>query len=174
MLAVRRVRRLLARLFAALSPAALAGLVAACASPMSPGAKLNDAVQETNMAMRMGRNDIALEHVAAAARLEFMAHHKTWGGMVSIVDVEFGGVEKMTEKEAVVLVGFQWFRPSEGQLRTTVVRQTWKNDDGSGPWWLAAEERASGDVGLFGDKTVKVITPEKKNVHFETVTIPAQ
>jgi hypothetical protein len=170
----RRVRRWLQRFFAALSPAALAGLVAACASPMTPAAKLNDAVQETNMAMRMGRNDIAIEHVSIDGRAQFIAHHKTWGGEVSIVDIEFGGVEKMTEQEAVVLVGFQWFRPSEGQLRNTVVRQTWKNDKGSGPWWLAAEETASGDVGLFGDKKVKVVVPEKKNVHFETVTIPSQ
>src|SRR5579859_1832824 len=68
MLAVRRLRRWLQRLFSVASPAALAGLVAACASPMSPGAKLDDAVQETNLAMRMGRHDIAIEHVAAAAR----------------------------------------------------------------------------------------------------------
>lgn len=174
MLVVRRLRRWLQRVFASLSPAAVAGLVAACASPMTPGAKLNDAVQETNMAMRMGRNDIALENVAVAGRAAFMAHHKSWGGDVSIVDVELGGVEKMTKSEAVVLVGFQWFRPSEGELRATVVRQTWKNDDGSGPWFLFAEETASGDVGLFGDKKVKVVVPEKKNTHFETVTIPGE
>ena len=97
---------------------------------MSPAAKLNDAVQETNMAMRMGRNDIALEHVAGDGRAQFIAHHKTWGAEVSIVDLEFGGVEKMTSDEAVVLVTFSWFRPSEGSLRNTVVRQTWKNDKG--------------------------------------------
>jgi len=170
----RRVRRWLQRLVAGLSPVAIGGLVAACTAPMTPAAKLNDVVQETNLAMRMGRNDIAIEHVSIEGRAQFIAHHKKWGGDVSIVDVDYGGIEKITEAEAVVLVEFQWFRPSEGQLRNTVVRQTWKNDKGSGPWWLAAEERASGDVGLLGDKVEVLTPPQKKNVHFETVTIPSQ
>jgi len=170
----RRVRRWLERFFARLSPAAVAGLIAACASPMSPAAKLNDAVQETNLALRMGRNDIAMEHVSAEGRAKFLVHHKSWGNDVNVVDMELGGVEKMTGEEAVVLVDFQWFRPSEGALRNTIVRQTWKNDKGSGPWFLDAEERASGDHGLFSDDAVKVLVPEKKTVHFDTVTIPAQ
>ncbi|GAC1533670.1 MAG: hypothetical protein NVS3B10_27880 [Polyangiales bacterium] len=167
---VRRFRHWVRRLFSA-SPLLLAAL-AACASPMTPAAKLNDVVQETNLALRFGRNDVAIEHVIAKARSQFIAHHRTWGSELRIADVELGAVEKMTEKEAIVLVGFSWFRPAEGTLRTTVVRQTWKNDEGSGPWGLFAEERVSGDIGLLGEATVKVLVPEAKAVHFGTVTIP--
>jgi hypothetical protein len=165
----RRLRRRLAQLFGFLLPALA---VTACMSPMTPAAKLNEAVQDTAMAMRFGRNDLAIERVAAIARAEFMKHHKLWGSELRIVDVELGGVEKVSEKEAVVLVNFSWFRPTEGQLRGTVVRQTWTNDDGSGPWFLANEERAAGDIGLLGELPVVVVTPEKKDTHFETTVIP--
>ena len=146
--------------------------MAACASPMTPAAKLNDVVQETNLALRFGRNDVAIEHVIATARSQFIAHHRTWGNELRIADVELGAVESLTERQAVVLVGFSWFRPTDGTLRTTLVRQTWKNDEGSGPWGLSAEERVSGDLGLLGETTVKTLVPEPKAVHFGTVTIP--
>jgi hypothetical protein len=175
-MASRRLRRLLHRfvrqlLRPTLAFALLAGGTSACTSPMTPAAKLNEAVQDTNMALRFGRKDVAMDRVAIIARAAFMKNHRLWGSELQIVDVEFGGLEKMTEKEAVVLVGFSWFRPKEGLLRATVVRQTWKNDDGTGPWHLVAEERASGDLGLLGD-TVVVVTPEKKDKHFETKVIP--
>ena len=67
----------------------------------------------------------------------------------------------MTETEAVIIVGFGWYRPAEGTLRTTMVRQTWRNDKGTGPWFLADEERVSGDLGLLGE-SVKVVVPERE------------
>lgn len=137
---------------------------------MSPRAKLDDAVQEMNTAARFGRGDIAAERVAPTARPEFMKRHRSWGGDVRIVDVEYGGIEKISDREAIILVGFGWYRPNEGVLRLTTVRQTWRNDKGVGPWFLYEEERASGDVGLLGEAT-KVVAPEKKNMQFETTVI---
>ncbi len=182
MLRPRRFHRLLARLLLALAPLrprmpgfgpaiALGATLVACMSPMTPAAKLNETVQETNMALRFGRNDLAMERVFADARTQFIKAHKSWGTNVQIVDMELGGLEKMGEKEAIVLVGFSWFRPSEGRLRNTIVRQTWKSE-GSGPWMLANEERASGDIGLLNEVNVVVVVPEKKDQHFETKTIP--
>jgi hypothetical protein len=141
-----------------------------CMGAMSPAAKLDDAVKETNDAARFGRTDLAIERVLPASRAEFAKRHRLWGSDVRIVDVEYGGLEKMTEGEAILVVGFGWFRPNEGVLRTTTVRQTWRNDKGRGPWYLDTEERVSGDLGLLGE-TVTVVKPEKKNVQFETTVI---
>ncbi len=152
------------------SHAAFGLLLAGCMSHMTPRGKLDDTVQEVNMAARFGRTDIATERVAPSARAAFIKRHKLWGGDVRIVEVEYGGIEKITDSEAIILVGFGWFRPVEGVLRTTVVRQTWKNDQGSGPWYLYDEERANGDVGLLGEQTT-VLTPGKKNMQFETTVI---
>lgn len=145
-------------------------LLAGCSGALTPRAKLDDTVQETNTAIRFGRSDIAMENVAPASRKAFADHHKFWGSDVRIVDVEFAGTEKSSESEAVILVSFGWYRPTEGVLRATTVKQTWRNDKGSGPWKLFEEERASGDVGLLGEQ-ITVIKPEKKNAQFETTVI---
>lgn len=149
-----------------LSAVALVG----CMGAMSPAAKLDDAVKETNDAARFGRTDLAVERVLPASRAAFAKSHRMWGNDVRIVDVEYGGVEKMTEGEAIIVVGFGWFRPNEGVLRTTTVRQTWKNDRGRGPWFLSEEERTGGDPGLLGE-AVTVVKPEAKKVQFETTVI---
>lgn len=151
-----------------LAPLALA--LTACMGAMTPAQKLDDAVKETNEAARFGRTDLAVERVAPASRAAFAKRHRFWGADVRIVDVEYAGVEKMSESEAVILVGFGWFRPSEGTLRTTTIRQTWKNDRGTGPWFLTDEERVGGDLGLLGE-AVTVVKPERKNEHFETTVI---
>lgn len=146
-------------------------LQAACITPMSPRAKLDDAVQEMNMAARFGRTDVAMERVSAGTRDDFIKRHKLWGSELRVVDVEFGGLEKMAESEASVMVNFSWFRPRDGVLRMTTVRQTWVNDHGTGPWHLSAEERASGDVGLLGEPPVVVVKPEKKDARFDVTVI---
>lgn len=170
-----RLRRLILRLLerelkrplaAIAAPIVLAG----CMGTMSPAMKLDDAVKETNDAARFGRTDLAVERVVPASRAAFVKRHRLWGGDVRIVDVEYGGVEKMTTGEAVILVGFGWFRPSEGRLRMTTVRQTWRNDKGAGPWFLYDEERVAGDLGLLGEQVV-VVQPPKKTVQFETTVI---
>lgn len=144
--------------------------LASCMGSMTPMMKLDDAVKETNDAARFGRTDLAVERVVPANRTAFVKRHRLWGSEVRIVDVEYGGVEKMSEGEAVIIVGFGWYRPAEGTLRTTMVRQTWKNDKGTGPWFLADEERVSGDLGLLGE-SVKVVVPERETKHFGTTVI---
>jgi hypothetical protein len=141
-----------------------------CIGGISPAAKLDDAVKETNDAARFGRTDLAVERVLPASRAAFAKRHRLWGSEVRVVDVEYGGLEKMSEGEAVIVVGFGWFRPAEGVLRTTMVRQTWRNDRGRGPWYLDTEERVGGDVGLLGE-AVTLVKPDKKNAQFETTVI---
>ncbi|MGZ3417518.1 MAG: hypothetical protein ACXVEF_12755 [Polyangiales bacterium] len=170
-----RIRRLVKGLlaFEMKRPRALlvpAFFVMACSGALTPRAKLDDTVQETNTAIRFGRSDIAMENVAPASRKAFMDRHKNWGGEVRIVDVEFAGTEKVSADEAVILVSFGWYRPTEGVLRATTVKQTWRNDKGTGPWKLFEEERVSGDIGLLGEQ-ITVLKPEKKNAQFETTVI---
>src|SRR5262245_24208468 len=136
-----RIRRLVKGLlaFELKRPHAVAGpllFMAACSGAMTPRAKLDDTVQETNTAIRFGRSDIAVENVAPAARKAYVDHHKAWGSDVRIVDVEYAGTEKVTGEEAIVFVSFGWYRPNEGVLRATTVKQTWRNDKGTGPWKL--------------------------------------
>ena len=97
-------------------------LMVGCLGAMSPAGKLDDAVKEINDAARFGRTDLAVERVVPEARAAYVKRHRAWGGDVRVVDIEYGGVERMSEGEAVTLVGFGWFRPNEGVLRTTTVR----------------------------------------------------
>lgn len=153
--------------------ACLAAPLTGCATAASSRAKLDDAVQETNVAARFGRGDVAVERVHASARDAFLRHHRRWGSEVRIVDVELGGIERMTSDEAVVLVTFAWFRPAEGRLRTSVLRQTWKPVGESG-WWLFAEDQASGDVGLLEEPPKTDGAPAAKEPprsRYETTTI---
>jgi hypothetical protein len=172
--------RVLARFFrrrfalAALATTA-AGVTLGCATAANTRAKLDDAVQETNVAARFGRGDIAVERVAATARPAFLKRHKGWGRDLRIVDVEFGSVEKMGATEAVVLVSFEWQGKSDGLLRSTVVRETWKTDGSDTGWWLVDEERASGDIGLLGDAVAPKAEEAAKAPalpRYETTTIP--
>jgi hypothetical protein len=152
-----------------------AGVTLGCATAANTRAKLDDAVQETNVAARFGRGDIAVERVAATARPAFLRRHKGWGRDVRIVDVEFGSVEKMGATEAVVLVSFEWQGRGDGLLRSTVVRETWKNEGGDAGWWLVDEERASGDIGLLGDAAAPKAEEAAKAPalpRYETMTIP--
>jgi hypothetical protein len=145
-------------------------VLSSCLGSMSPAMKLDDAVKETNDAARFGRTDLAIERVMPEARTAFVKRHRLWGNDVRIVDVEYGGVEKMSESEAIIVLAFGWYRPGEQTLHTTTVRQTWKNDKGAGPWFLTSEERVAGDIGLLGE-TVTVVRPERRTEHFETTVI---
>lgn len=179
----RFLRRRQGRAWGALALASVTLLVplalsaSACVTTPNTRAKLDDAVQETNVAARFGRGDIAVERVHASARAKFLEHHRRWGGDVRIVDVELGAIERMTGQEAVVLVSFGWFRPDEGRLRTTVLRQTWRTVAESG-WWLFEEDQASGDVGLLEDPSkkgdAKAAPSEPPRPRFETTTIPGE
>lgn len=141
-----------------------------CVTPMSHRARLDEAVQEINIAARFGRQDMALERVAKKARESFLKQHRAWGREISIADVEFSGLEKITDQEASVLVSFSWFRLNEGRVRTTIVRQTWRHEGDNGAWAMVTEERANGDHGLLGE-TVVVQSPQRVDTRFPTKVI---
>jgi hypothetical protein len=130
---------------------AFAAAVAGCAPPPGPVASAQEAAQELNLDIRFGRAEIAMDHVAADARQEFSTHHRGWGTSVRIADVELAGMHAHVDHEVEILVRVAWYRPEEQELRTTTLKQTWRDDHG---WQLTAEQRRDGDVGLLGEPVV--------------------
>ena len=144
----RLIERFLRRRYAALL--LLAG-AAGCATVTNSATRLDESVEDANIGARFGRADVATLYVDRGARDAYVKRHHAWGNDVRIVDVEVGGLEKMSASEASVLVSYGWIRQDEGCLHTTVLRQKWHTSGGDAGWFLVDEERASGDLGLLGD-----------------------
>lgn len=142
----------------------------------NPMAKAQDVAQELNMNTRFGRMEMAIERVAAKEREEWMKRHKAWGGKIRIADTEMAGVRLPTESEAEVSVRVAWYRSDEQELRSTLVKQKFKDVDGS--WQLVGETRTEGDFGLLGEPVPKEPPPAEgappKRAHFPVVRIGAE
>ena len=66
-------------------------------------------------------------------------------------------------------VKVSWFRPDEGDLRLTTLRQKWH--DYSGDWKLTHEERIDGDLGLIGETIPGSDKPREPTQHAQFPTI---
>ena len=108
-----------------------------------------------NMAMRFGRMDVAMAHVASDAQASFIARHATWGRTIRIVDVELAGMRMLTSDSAEVQLTVNWHRVDESEVRSSAILQHWKQ--GKDNWELDEEIRVSGSPGIFdrpgGNKT---------------------
>jgi hypothetical protein len=135
----------------ALAPLAVGAFCAGCAPPQGSLASAQEAAQELNLDARFGRSEIAMDHVAPDAREDFAAHHRGWGTSVRIADVELAGMRAHGEHDVDVLVHVAWYRPEQQELRTTTLKQGWRDKNG---WQLVAEQRLDGDVGLLGDPVI--------------------
>lgn len=125
------------------------------------------------MNARFGRSQLVAERIAPTEKGDYTRTHHAWGTDVRVTDAEMDGFHmKPGDEEAEVNVRVAWYRPDEGELRTTVLRQTWK--DYKGAWLLSHEERADGDVGLLGERIVilKDDTP-RPPAQFPTIRIGA-
>jgi hypothetical protein len=130
--------------------------VAACLTQGSGPARAQEASNEFNLHTRFGRMELATEKVAPEARELFAKHRAGWGSRVRIADLESAGM-RMTnaeKSEAEVSVRVAWYRPDEGELRVTTLRQKWK--DVRGDWRLVGEDRSDGEVGLIGEVVQRV------------------
>src|SRR5580704_5653736 len=85
-------------------------LIAACPAPTSSLARAQQTVQEFNLDTRFGGGDLVFERVAADARGEYVLHHRGWGGIVRVADVELAGMTPKGEHEINVLVRIAWYR----------------------------------------------------------------
>jgi hypothetical protein len=73
------------------------------------------------------------------------------------------------DHEVEVLVHVAWYTLSQQELRSTTLKQSWKDKSG---WMLVAEERVEGDYGLLGEPVV-VAAPdvERPPAQFPTVRL---
>lgn len=148
-----------------------------CPSPMSRGARAQDAVQELNEHVRFGRLQVAIERVDPEERERFTRRHSGWGSRVRIADSEIYGIKLTTNDTADVAVRIAWYRPDQQELKLTTLKQKWKDKRGS--WLLVGEERMDGAPGLIGDEanvpaddgTTQVRA--KTNSQFPTIRIGA-
>jgi hypothetical protein len=148
-------------------------LLAACGMP-SKQQRVQEAAYELNMGTRFSRTDVAMEKVLRSERVKFTERHKLWHTEIKIVDIELAGVTFRDDGDATLFLAVSWHRANEPDMRSTVVSQKWH--DKQGTWMLAAEERAQGDFGLFGDFAPPSTTgdPQKAargDMQFRTTTI---
>ena len=111
---------------------------------------------DLNVNSRFGRTEIAAEKVAPKGREDYFEHRRGWGGKVRIADTELAGLKMLGDDDAEVSVRVAWYAMNEGELRVTLLKQTWH--DFKGDWKFVSEVRADGDVGLIGEK---IPVPEK-------------
>jgi hypothetical protein len=138
----------------ALSFALVIAAVGGCFASRSSTDKLLDAAHEHNGAVRFGRMDIALDHVNASAKEQWLRRRATWKNGVRIVDVELEGMQLVANGEANVQVRVAWQHVDEADLRSTEVVQKWRTKNG--PWQLVTEDCTGGDTGLLTEsKTTK-------------------
>ncbi len=136
-------------LVAALAPLALV-LGTGCIAPPTAADRLTDAAYEMNMATRFGRMDVAMSFVGEKARKQFMNTHSSWGRGIRVSDLEFAGLDMPGKDEAVVLVHVSWQRIDESTLRTTSIKQKWRDME-KGGWLIVDEIRVGGEPGLLGE-----------------------
>jgi hypothetical protein len=127
-----------------------------CFANRSSTDKLLDAAHEHNGAVRFGRMDIALDHVATSAKGEWLARRAAWKNSVRIIDVELDGMTLEAMTDANVTVHISWQHIDEADVRSTEVSQKWRSK--TGPWQLISEECTGGDTTLLAELP-KAATP---------------
>jgi hypothetical protein len=148
------------------------GVLTGCFTASAGAARAQEAANEFNLQTRFGRMELATEKLAPSSREELLKHRIGWGTRIRIADVETAGIRMLGKEgtEAEVAVKVSWFRPDEGELRTTVLKQKWR--DYQGDWRLFTEERADGDIGLVGEAiTREVERTEARPSQFPTIKL---
>jgi len=148
----------------------------AIVAPMSPSARAQETATELNVNSRFGRMELATEHVAPSHREAWLQHHRAWGGNVRVADYEMAGFKMKGDNEAETLVRLSWYRLEQGDLRNTMLKQTWHQTKGA--WQLTEEKHADGDVGLLGEPppapppgSAPADTTPKKAAQFPTIRL---
>jgi hypothetical protein len=155
-----------ARAFAAFAAAAV---LSGCPAPPTAIARGQQVASEFNQDARFGHTELSMEHVAPSAREAFAAGRRAWGTGLHVADLELQGMKPEGEHELDVFVRVSWYRPEEQELRSTTVKQVWRDEGG---WQLTAENRLDGDVGLLGETVVyQVPNPSRPRAQFPTVRL---
>jgi len=141
----------------------------ACSAPPGSIARARENAQELNLDARFGRTEQALQHVAEAAREDFVLHHRGWGSSVRIADVDFERMKPQGKHDVDIFVRVAWYRPEQQELLMTTVKQTWRDSAG---WQLVGEERLDGAIGLLGEAVVFQAPPgAREPAQFPTIRL---
>jgi hypothetical protein len=146
----------------------LAFSLSGCFAGMAPLNRVSDAVRDTNLSSRFGQLDVALRHVEASARPDYLSRRATWGHSIRILEIETAGITLDDEAHATVVIEVAWSSVEDSLLRTTNVRQDWENRKTG--WLLMRERRLSGEPGLFGE-TLTQLQPPHPDVHRPSRTL---
>lgn len=142
--------------------------LAGCFAPVSPTQRVADAARELNIASRFGQTGVAVAHVDASIRKDFLSRRSQWGRELRIADIELAGLQLKDEDHASVLVDVAWSSNADSLLRATRLEQQWENLPQG--WKLVRERRISGDTGLFGEM-IQPVDPPHPDVHLPSRTL---
>jgi hypothetical protein len=146
-----------------------AAAISGCPAPPTAIARGQQVASEFNQDARFGHTELSMEHVAPSAREAFAAGRRAWGTGLHVADLELQGMKAEGEHELDVFVRISWYRPEEQELRSTTVKQVWRDEGG---WQLTAENRLDGDVGLLGEPVVyQAPDPSRPRAQFPTVRL---
>ncbi len=123
-------------------------LVAGCPMPDSAAARMQSAASDFNTDVRFGRLSLAVEKVSPKEREEFLARRKTWTGRVEIADYELISAKMLGNEDAEVVVKYDWYELTVGDLHSSKIKQKWHSHKGT--WLLEAEALDDGAPGLLG------------------------
>ncbi len=150
----------------------LGSILVACGGISSPASHCQEAAQNVTENVRFGRAELVLMRVAPELKAEFVKTHQAWGGRITIADAELGNFQMKGKEDATFDLRVTWYDAVEQELRSTLLRQKWHSTKGE--WFMTAEDRLDGDIGLVGEKLV-MQAPEQAPTHaqFRTVHIGA-
>lgn len=98
--------------------------------------------------LRWGRMPAAELSVDSEMRAAFLAHHRTWGESVQVIDVEVDGMRSSGD-HGTVRVRVSWVHAGDStDVKQSVVEEQWESRLGA--WKLRGERVVAGDQGLFG------------------------
>lgn len=124
------------------------GLVALALSCATPAENRRDALlrisREYNEGLRWRRYQDVTPHLATEEAERFLARTGALGDDFQMADEEMSSIRFEDDgRRAAVTVQFTWYQQRRALVRTTVVAQEWRFQDGR--WLCTAQRRISGD-----------------------------
>jgi hypothetical protein len=144
-------------------------LLAGCPMPENSAARMQSTASDFNTDVRFGRTSLAMDKVAPKEKSEFASRRKKWGGRVEIADYELISAKMVGNEDAEVIVKFDWYDITIGELHSSNLRQKWHSYKGT--WLLDAEALDEGAPGLLGEAVAEGAPAAPRNVQFPTVRI---
>lgn len=126
----------------------LLGALALAFSCATPGQNRREALVKTareyNDGLRWRRYQDVTPHLAADEAQAFLARSAALGDDLQMADQEVSSIRFDDDGlRAAVTVQFTWYNQRRALVRTTIVAEDWRYNDGR--WICAAQRRVSGD-----------------------------